>query len=118
MFHPWGLHSSDQETLLAGSEPAELGQNRTHAADARPFSSALALHRFIREPLELDRKWMSKAHLTLRHYQACRILFRRNPPLSAGKTAPKKLAYCILMVERRGLQDQTAREPVPFALKF
>jgi len=25
--------------------------------------SALALHRFVREPLELDRKWMSKVHL-------------------------------------------------------
>jgi hypothetical protein len=31
------------------------------------------LHRFVREPLELDRKWMSKAHLTLRHYQARRV---------------------------------------------
>jgi len=80
--------------------------------------SAFALQRFIREPLELDRKWMSKAHLTLRHYQACGILFRRNPPLSAGKSAPKELASCILMVERRRLQDQRSREPLPLALKF
>jgi hypothetical protein len=29
--------------------------------------SALARHRIVREPLELDRKWMRKAHLTLRH---------------------------------------------------
>jgi hypothetical protein len=60
----------------------------------------LLLHRFVREPLELDRKWMSKSHLTLRHYQACGILSRRNPPLSACTSVPKDLASRILMVER------------------
>src|SRR5215471_14592434 len=95
-----------------------MGQNRTHAADARSFLSALALHRFVREPLELDRKWMSKAHLTLRHDQACGILFRRNPPLSACASAPKELASRIPMFERGRLQDQRPREPVPLALKF
>src|SRR6266446_5371958 len=80
--------------------------------------SAFALHRFVREPLELDRKWMSKAHLTLRHDQACSIRFRRNPPLSACASAPKELASRILMVEGGRLKDQRSREPVPAALKF
>src|SRR6266481_4982068 len=75
--------------------------------------SALALHRVVREPLELDRKWMSKAHLTLRHDQACGILSRRNPPLRAGASAPIELASRILMVEGSRLQDQRSREPVP-----
>src|SRR5580692_11633725 len=57
-------------------------------------------------------------HLTLRHYQACGILSRRNPPLSACTSAPKELASRILMVERRRLQDQRSREPEPLALKF
>ena len=86
---------------------------RTHAANAKPFLSVLALHRFVCEPLELDRKWMSKPHLTLRHDQACGILSRRNPPLSACTSAPKELASLILMVERCRLQDQRSREPVP-----
>jgi hypothetical protein len=63
------------------------------------FLSALALDRLVRELLELDRKWMNKGHLTLRHYQACDIPFGRNPPLSACKSAPKELATYILMVE-------------------
>src|SRR6516225_5925169 len=73
--------------------------------------SALALHRFVREPLELGRKWMSKAHLTLRHDQACGILFWRNPPLRACASAPKELASRLLMVEGRRLKDQRSREP-------
>src|SRR5215475_10722552 len=56
--------------------------------DARPVLSAFALHRFVREPLEFDRKWMGKAHLALRHDQACGIRFRRNPPLRACASAP------------------------------
>src|SRR2546430_1728599 len=80
--------------------------------------SALALHRVVREPLELDRKWMRKAHLTLRHDQACGILFWRNPPLRARASAPRELASRILMVEGRRLHDQRSREPVPPALKF
>src|SRR5712675_1557226 len=62
---------------MAGHRPVAMGQNRTHAENARPLLSALALQRFVREPLELDHKWVT--HLTLRHYQSCRILFRRNP---------------------------------------
>src|SRR5215470_18060715 len=80
--------------------------------------SALALHRLVREPLELDRKWMSKAHLTLCHYQACGILFRRNPPLSACASAPKELASRLLMVESRRPKDQRSGEPVSPALQF
>src|SRR5262249_57227605 len=80
--------------------------------------SALALHRFVREPLELGPKWMSKAHLTLCHYQARGVLFRRNPPLSACASAPKELASRFLMFEGRRLQDQRSCEPVPLALKF
>src|SRR5262245_9349570 len=91
---------------------------RTHPADARPFLSAFALHRFIREPLKLDSNRVSEGHITLRHYQACNILFRRNPPLGACTTAPKKLASRILMIERRRLQYQRSREPVPPASKF
>src|SRR6267154_5730595 len=95
---------------------AALGHIRTQAANAKPFLSVLVLHRFVREPLELDHKWMP--HLTLRHYQACGIPSRRNPPLSACTSAPKELASRILMVERRRLQGQRSREPVPFAFKF
>src|SRR5215831_8089014 len=47
-----------------------------------------------------------------------RYSFRRNPPLGACTSAPKKLASRVLMVERRRLQDQRSREPVTFALKF
>src|SRR5262249_32827989 len=85
---------------------------------ARLFLSALALHRFVREPLELDRKWMRKAHLTLRHYQACGILVKRNPPLGACTSAPKELASRVLMIEHRRLQYQRSREPVPPALEL
>src|SRR5262249_2004773 len=93
-----------------------MGQNRPHAADARRVLSAFVLHRLVREPFELDHKWMP--HLTLRHYQACGIPFKRNPPLGACTSAPKELASRVLMVERRRLQDQRSREPVPPASKF
>src|SRR5260221_283876 len=83
-----------------------------------PPSRALGLPRVVREPLELDRKWMRKAHLTLRHDQACGILFGRNPPLRACASAPRELASRILMVEGRSLKYQRSREPVPPALKF
>jgi hypothetical protein len=85
-------------------------------APTMPFLSAFALHRFVREPLELDHKWMR--HLTLRHYQACGILSRRNPPLGTSTSAPKELASRVLMVERRRLQDQRSGEPVPLAFEF
>src|SRR5262249_13144905 len=87
-------------------------------ADARPFLSAFALHRFVREPLELAREWSGKAHPTLRHDQACGVRSRRNPPLRACASAPKELASRVLMLERRRLQSQRSREPVPLALKF
>src|SRR5262245_425084 len=80
--------------------------------------SAFALHRFVREPLELDCKWMRKAHLALRHDQARDILFGRNPPLGACASAPKELAFRILMLEGSRLQQQRTRERVPLALKF
>jgi len=51
------------------------GNERTDAAGAR-FLSAFALHRLVREPLELDRKRLSKGILTLHHDQACGVLFR------------------------------------------
>src|SRR5207344_2132258 len=51
-----------------------------HAANPNPLLSALVLHRFVREPLELDRKRMRKRCLTLHHDQARGILLRRNPP--------------------------------------
>src|SRR3954462_11922677 len=78
-----------------------------------PFLSALALHRFVREPLELDRKRMSKRCLTLHHDQARGILPRQNPPLRACTSAPEELAARILVVERRRRQDQRSRGPVP-----
>src|SRR3954468_19656061 len=81
--------------------------------NANPFLSALALHRFVREPLELDRKRMSKPRLTLRHDQARGLLSRRNPPLRACASAPEQLAARVLVVERRRIQDQRSREPVP-----
>src|SRR5882724_2357769 len=82
----------------------------------RGHLSAFALHRFVRQPFELDHKWMP--HLTLRHYQACGILFRRNPPLGACTSAPKQLTSRVLMLEPRRLQDQRSREPMSLALKF
>jgi hypothetical protein len=69
-----------------------------------PFFSALALHCFVGEPFELGHKWMPR--LTLRHYQACGILFRRNPPLGACTSAPKELASRVLIVECRRFLDQ------------
>src|SRR5262245_58905138 len=100
------------------SEMTRWARAGLNPADARPFLSAFALHRFVREPLELDRKWMGKAHLALRHDQACGIRFRRNPPLRACAPAPKELASRVLMLEGRRLQGQRSREPVPLALKF
>src|SRR5229473_3690531 len=106
-----------QSDAVAGQQRIDtMCHIRIHAANAKPFLSVLALHRFVREPLELDHKWMP--HLTLRHYQACGILSRRNPPLSASTSAPKELASRVLMVEHRRLQDQRSRESVPPALKF
>src|SRR5262249_46524889 len=103
---------------LRSSEMTRWASAGLNPADARPVLSAFALHRFVREPLELDRKWMGKAHLTLRHDQACGIRFRRNPPLRACASAPKELASRVLMLEGRRLQGQRSREPVPLALKF
>src|SRR5262249_3630169 len=100
------------------SPPKRTFAVQTPMSAARLFLSALALHRFVREPLELDRKWMRKAHLTLRHYQACGILVKRNPPLGACTSAPKELASRVLMIEHRRLQYQRSREPVPPALKL
>src|SRR5215468_3802031 len=94
------------------------GHSASFYAGCEAILSAFALHRFVREPLELDRKWMGKAHLTLRHDQACGIRFRRNPPLRACASAPKELASRVLMLERRRLQGQRSREPVPFALQL
>jgi hypothetical protein len=65
------------------------GQKRTHPAAAGSFLSAFALHRFVRQPLELDPKLMTKGHVALCHYQARSILLRRNPLLGAS-TTPKK----------------------------
>src|SRR5262249_55285488 len=90
---------------------------QTPMSAARLYLSALALHRFVREPLELDRKWMRKAHLTLRHYQACGILVKRNPPLGACTSAPKELASRVLMIEHRRPQYQRSREPGPPPLR-
>ena len=56
--------------------------------------------------------------LTLRHYQACGILFSRSPPLGAYTSAPKELASCVPTLERRRLQDQRSREPVRLAVKL
>jgi hypothetical protein len=65
---------------------------------------ALALHRFVREPLELDGKWMSQAHLTLRRYQACGIFFKGNAPLSAcaspQKSSPQWAHSCSATSQR------------------
>jgi hypothetical protein len=83
---------------------------------ARKAISAFALHRFVREPFELDHKWMT--HLTLRHDQAGGIRFRRNPPLGAHTSVPEELASRILMVEHGRLQDQPASEPVSPALNI
>src|SRR5262245_21829747 len=93
-------------------------QERTHAARAQSLLSATALQRLVHKPLGLDRKRVSKGHLTLRHDQACSIRLRRNPPLSACRSGPKELASCILMVEHRRLQYQRSGEPVPSALNF
>src|SRR5262249_11462636 len=98
---PGQSRSSVDVASMSGLPPqADLSASITDSrSGCEAILSALALHRFVREPLELDRKWMSKAHLTLCHYQACGILFRRNPPLSACASAPKELASRILMVE-------------------
>src|SRR5262245_61600963 len=80
-------------------------------ADAKAILSALALHRFVRQPLEFQRKWMTKGHLTLRHHYACHIHFWRNPPLRARYSAPKKLTSLVLIVERGRLHDQLVPEP-------
>src|SRR5262245_25698142 len=83
----------------------------------RPSLSAFALHRFVREPLELDPNRVNKGPLALQHYQASRILFRRNPPLGACATAPKELSSRVLMIERTGLRYQCSREAVSPASK-
>src|SRR4029077_21055440 len=91
---------------------------RRRAAGCDPSPSGFAFPRLIREPLELGREWMRKAHLALRHDQACGILFGRNPPLRACASAPKELAARILMVEGRRVKGQRSRESVPAALQF
>src|SRR3979411_440920 len=88
----------DEQTSVGAAGRAAAGHIRTHAANARPFFSVLAFPRFVREPLELDHKWMP--HLTLRHYQACGILSRRNPPLSACTSGTKERPSPLLMIER------------------
>src|SRR5262249_47819647 len=80
-----------KRTLIDGVEMSAWCHNRTHAAGAKSILSTVTLHRFVHEPLELDRKRVKKGHLTLRHDQACGIRLRRNPPLSACSSAPKEL---------------------------
>jgi len=60
-----------KRTFIGAKSTSASGQNRTHAPDAMPFLSAFALHRFVREPFELDRKWMPHRAFTLHHYRAC-----------------------------------------------
>ena len=58
-----------------------MGQDRTHLSDAWPFLLALALHGLVRQPLELECKWMSKGHLTLRHHNDASDVGREMQPL-------------------------------------
>src|ERR1700751_3404107 len=81
-------------------------------------SLALALQRFVSEPLELGRKRVNKGHLTLGHDQTCSIRLGRNPPLRACGAAPIELASRILMVVHGGLQQHCSCESVSPALQF
>src|SRR5580704_13339468 len=105
-------------TCLSCIDSQASGISTTSFSGCEAIPSALALHRVVREPLELGREWMRKAHLALRHDQACGILFGRNPPLRACASAPKELAARILMVEGRRVKGQRSRESVPAALQF